>query len=125
VNKIRSHNAKSMSDVLCSVQECRAKPLGDPQRIIVVLMPPGAGLPASYCQALRHHGAMLVPAGPMDPNRVRFIKLLANRTRIVPVLLASAEDWRSWRRRQPIAAAQIRRRTFMTAELKAPSFVNN
>jgi hypothetical protein len=110
-----------MSELLCGVQECRVKPLGDPQRIIVVLTPPGAGLPQTYRQALRLRGALLVPAGLMDPNRVRFIKLLAHRTRFVPVLLADVEEWRRWHRRQPIAAAQIRRRTFMKVELEATS----
>jgi len=114
-----------MSDVLCGVQECRVKPLGDPQRIIVVLTPPGAGLPQSYRQALQVRGALLVPAGPMDRNRVRFIKLLAHRTRFVPVLLAHVDAWRHWHRRQPITAAQIRRRTFMIVQLEAPSPANN
>ena len=125
MNKIRSQNTQSLSEVLCGVQECRAKPLGDPQRIIVVLTPPGAGLPQSYRQALRLRGAMLVPTGPMDRNRVRFIKLLAHRTRFVPVLLASVDEWRRWHRRQPLTAAQIRRRTFMTVELEAPSPAKN
>jgi hypothetical protein len=114
-----------MSEALCAVQECRAKPLGDPQRIIVVLTPPGAGLPQSYRQALRLRGAMLVAAGPMDRNRVRFIKLLAHRTRFVPVLVASVDEWRNWHRRQPLTSAQIRRRTFMTIELESPSLDQN
>jgi hypothetical protein len=115
----------SMSAVLCGVQECRAKPLGDPQRIIVVLAHPGCRLAPSHCRALRHRGALLVPAGPMDRNRVRFIKLLAHRTRVVPVLLARVDEWRRWNRRQPLTSAQIRRRTYLVVELTAPSSVNN
>jgi hypothetical protein len=125
MNKIQSNNSMSMSAGLCAVQECRAKPLGDPQRIIVLLIPPGFGLPARYRQALRHRGAVLVPAGPMDRNRVRFLKLLAHRTRVVPVVLASAEDWRRWNRSRPLAAAQIRRRTVLVVEFSAPSCANN
>jgi hypothetical protein len=90
-----------------------------------LLMPPGAKLPQGFCQALRHCGAMLVPAGDMDRTRVRFLKLLAHRTRLVPVFLAHVEAWRRWHRSQPLTAAQIRRRTFLVAELKAPTFINN
>jgi hypothetical protein len=125
MNKIITTNGNALKAVLAAVQNCQAKPLGDPQRIIVLLAPPGFALPPLYRQALRHRGAVLVPAGTMDRNRVRFLKLLAHRTRVVPVLLAGAEDWRNWNRRQPLAAAQIRRRTVMVTELEAPSIIDN
>jgi hypothetical protein len=125
MNDTNSQNARSLFSLLRAVEECRQKPLGDPQRIIVVLAPPGGGLTQKYRQALRQRGALLVPAGLMDRSRVRFIKLLAHRTRFVPVVLAIAEDWRRWYRRQPIPAAQIRRRIFMMSELVAHSIAEN
>ncbi len=112
MNKVDKENRAAVEAVLSAVQECRAKPLGDPQRIVVLLAPSGFGLPPLFRQALRRSGAILVPAGAMDRNRVRFIKLLAHRTRVVPLLLANFEDWRRWNRRQPLVAAQIRRRIF-------------
>jgi len=125
MNEIITENRKVLAAVLIAVQECRAKPLGDPQRIIVMLAPIGFGLPPLYRQELRHRGAVMVPAGALDINRVRFLKLLANRTRVVPLLLASYEDWRRWNRSRPLTAAQIRRRTHVVVELSAPSIVNN
>ena len=124
MNKTNIEKRTALAAVLSAVEECRAKPLGDPQRIIVLQAPQGFGVPRLYRQALRHRGAILVPAGPMDRNRVRFLKLLAHRTRAVPVLLAGAEDWRRWNRSRPLAAAQIRRRTHLAVELDAPSTEN-
>ena len=125
MNKISTEKRTALAAVLSAVQECRAKPLGDPQRIIVVQTAQGVGMSQLYRQALRHRGAILVPAGAMDRNRVRFIKLLAHRTRFVPVLVASVDEWRNWHRRQPLTSAQIRRRTFMTIELESPSLDQN
>ena len=121
MNKVRSHNAMSMSAVLSAVQECRAKPLGDPQRIIVLLGSAGLALPQTDRKALRHSGAVLVPAERLDQNRLRFIKLLAHRTRLVPLLLASIEVWRAWSRRRTLEAARIRRRTHLVVLLDEPS----
>jgi hypothetical protein len=119
MNKIRLHNTMSLTAVLSAVLECRAKSLGDPQRIIVVLGPPGFELSELFRRAVQHHGALLVPAGPMEPTCVTYLKRLANRTRVVPLLLASAETWRQWTRRRPQEAAQIRRRTHLVVELEA------
>jgi hypothetical protein len=125
MNKIMTTNLTALAAVLSAVEKCRAKPLGDPQRIIVLLAPPDFGLPRLYLQGLRLRGAMLVPAGSMDRNRVRFLKLLAHRTRVVPLVLSTTEEWRRWNRSRPIAAAQIWRRTFMIVELCDPSLENN
>jgi hypothetical protein len=54
-------------------------------------LPSGFGLPLLYCQLLRRRGAVIVPAGQLDRKRLGFLKLLAHRTRVVPLLLASAE----------------------------------
>jgi hypothetical protein len=124
MNKSHSHEIMSLKAVLRAVQECRAKPLGDPQRIVVLLAPAGFGLPLLHGRKLRHHGAVLVPAGQMDKARARFLKLLAHRTRVVPLLLASAEVWRAWNRRRPLESAQIRRRTHLVVELGDPSSEN-
>jgi len=110
----------SLAAVFRAVQECRAKPSGDPQRIIVLLAPSAFGLPLLYRELLRRRGAVLVQAGQLDQARVGFLKFLAHRTRVVPLLLASAGVWRRWRRRRPIEAAQIRRRVHLVAELDAP-----
>jgi len=114
----------SLAAVFRAVQECRAKPPGDPQRIIVVLAPSGFGLPLLYCELLRRRGAVFVPAGQLDQKRLGFLKLLAHRTRLVPLLLASAAAWRRWTRRRTLEAALIRRRTHLVVELDAPSSDN-
>jgi hypothetical protein len=87
MNKTHSQKLISLAAVLRAVQECRAKPLGDPQRIVVLLAPAGFGLPLPYRHTLRYHGAVLVPAGQLDQNRLRFLKTLAHHTRIVPLPL--------------------------------------
>ncbi len=110
----------SLAAVFRAVQECRAKPSGDPQRIIVLLAPSGFGLPLLYRELLRRRGAVLVPAGQLDQARLGFLKFLAHRTRVVPLLMASADAWRRWCQRRTIEAAQIRRRTYLVAELDAP-----
>lgn len=115
----------SMAAVFHAVQECRAKPPGDPQRIIVLLAPSGFGLPLLYCQLLRRRGAVIVQAGQLDRKRLGFLKLLAHRTRVVPLLLASAAAWCRWNRRRILEAAQIRRRTHLVVELDEPSSDNN
>ncbi len=120
-----SPNTGFLADVLEAVQECRAKLLGDPQRIVVVLAPSGYRLSTPYAQTLQHRGAVLVAAGALDKDRVRFVKVLAHRTRVVPVLLATVEDWRRWKQRRPLDAAQIRRRTHLLVELEKPAFANN
>jgi hypothetical protein len=114
----------SLAAVFRAVQECRAKPPGDPQRIIVLLAPSDFGLPQLYCDLLRHRGAVLVQAGSMDKGGLGFLKLLAHRTRLVPLLLASAGVWRRWNQRRTFEAAQIRRRTHLVVELDAPSSDN-
>jgi hypothetical protein len=115
----------SLAAVFRAVQECRAKPAGDPQRIIVLLAPSGFGLPLIYCQLLRRRGAVLVQAGQLDQKRLGFLKLLAHRTRVVPLVLASAAAWRLWTRRRTLEAAQIRRRTHLVVEFDEPTSENN
>jgi hypothetical protein len=114
----------SLAAVFHAVQECRAKPPGDPQRIIVVLAPSDCGLPLLYCELLRRRGAVILQAGSLDRKRLGFLKLLAHRTRVVPLLLASAAAWRRWTRRRTLEAAQIRRRTHLVVELDEPSSDN-
>jgi len=114
----------SLAAVFQAVQECRAKPPGDPQRIIVLLAPSGFGLPRLYCELLRRRGAVILQAGQLDQKRLGFLKLLAHRTRVVPLLLASAAAWRCWTRRRILEAAQIRRRTHLVVEFDAPSSEN-
>lgn len=120
MNKTRSYNVKTLTAVIRAVRECRAKPLGDPQRIIVLLLPAGFGLPVSFCQWLRQNGAVLMPAEVLDNDRLRFLKLMAHRTCAVPFLVATVEGWRGWTKRRTLAAAQIRRRTHLAVELKEP-----
>jgi hypothetical protein len=122
MNKTHSHNSLCLAAVFRAVQECRAKPSGDPQRIIVLLGPPGLGLPLLYRDLLQRRGAVIMLAGSMDKKRVGFLKLLANRTRVVPLLLATAEAWRCWKRRRPLEAALIRRRTHLVVELDDSSY---
>ena len=114
----------SLAAVFRAVQECRAKPPGDPQRIIVLLAPSEFGLPPLYCELLRQRGAVFVQAGSLDKGRLGFLKLLAHRTRLVPLLLASAGVWRRWNQRRTLDAAQIRRRTHLVVEFEAPSSDN-
>jgi len=114
-----------MAAVYRAVQECRAKPLGDPQRIVILLAPSHTGLPRIYCQLLRRRGAVLIHGGQMEQQRIRFLKRLAHRTRAVPLLLAESGTFRRWIRRRSLEAAQIRRRTHFLAELELPSSINN
>jgi hypothetical protein len=124
MNKLQSQNSVSLSALFQAVQECRSKPAGDPQRIIVLLGPSGFGLPLLYSELLRRRGAVLVHASQLDKKCLSFIKLLAHRTRVVPLLLASAASWNRWTRRQALEAAQIRRRTHLVVELDEPSSGN-
>jgi len=119
MNKSHSLNSTSLAAIFSAVEECRAKPSGDPQRIVILLAPSGFGLPWLYGHLLRKRGAVLMQAGALDAKRLGFIKLLAHRTRLVPLLLASASAWRSWTRRRTLEAAQIRRRTHLVVELDA------
>lgn len=114
-----------LAAIVNAVQECRSKPAGDPQRIIVLLAPSGFGIPLPYCQLLRRRGAVLMQAGQLDEKRLGFIKLLAHRTRLVPLLLASASAWQRWTRRRTLEAAQIRRRTHLVVQLDEPLCDNN
>jgi hypothetical protein len=125
MNKTHSHNSLSLAAVFRAVQECRAKPAGDPQRIIVLLAPLDFGLPLLYCELLRQRGAVLVRGGALDKSRLVFLKFLAHRTRVVPLLLTSPEVWRRWNRRRPLEAAQIRRRTYLVVECDAASSANS
>jgi hypothetical protein len=124
MNKIQTQNAMSLAAVFRAVRECRAKLPGDPQRIIVLLAPPEFGLPRHYCDLLQHRGAVLVHGESLDKSRVGFLKLLAHRTRCVPLLLANAGVWRRWSRRRTLEAAQIRRRTHLVVEFQAPAADN-
>src|ERR1700722_3479472 len=121
MNRIQPHNVTSLVAVFRGVRECRAKLPGDPQRIIVLLAPPEFGLPPFYRALLRHRGAVLVQGASLDKSRVGFLKLLAHRTRRVPLLLANAGVWRRWNRRCTREAAQIRRRTYLVVEIQAPT----
>jgi len=114
----------SLVAVFRAVQECRAKPPGDPQRIIVLLAPPDFGLPRLYWDLLRQRGAVLVRAASLDQSRLGFLKLLAHRTRLVPLLLASDRVWGRWNQRRTLEAAQIRRRTHLVIEFHAPTADN-
>lgn len=117
------HHASSA--VILAVQECREKPLGDPQRVIVLLTHDDAQLPLPYRKALQRCGAVLIEGGTMDKALLRPLKLLAHRTRLVPTLLVSADNWRAWNRRRPLEAALIRRRTHLVSDLSHPSSETN
>jgi hypothetical protein len=117
MNKIPLQNPVSIASVFRAVYECRAKPIGDPQRIIVLLAPPGAVLPLPHCDLLRRRGAVLVRVNELDRKCLAFVKHLAHRSQVVPLLIASAATWRRWTRRRCLEAAQIRRRTHLVVEL--------
>ncbi|HEY3862604.1 MAG TPA: hypothetical protein VGO59_12025 [Verrucomicrobiae bacterium] len=121
----QSPSSITLETVLQAVHECRHKPLGDPQRIIVLLAPSGSSLPLPTLQELRKLGAMLVQAGQLDFDRVKFLKMLANRTRVVPLLFVAADFWRGWSMRHPIEAAQIHRRTYLVIDLGESSPAQN
>jgi hypothetical protein len=124
MNNTKSRISNSLSALFGAVRECRAKPPGDPQRIIVLLAPSLGQAPPLRRGPLRRRGALLVEGDELDTARLNFLKFLANRTRIVPLLLASARAWKQWNRRRALEAAQIRRRTHMVLELGAPSSIN-
>ncbi|HEV7927699.1 MAG TPA: hypothetical protein VGR14_20275 [Verrucomicrobiae bacterium] len=124
MNRIQSHNVTSLVAVFRGVRECRAKLPGDPQRIIVLLAPADFSLPPFYGDLLRQRGAVLVQGDSLDKSRVGFLKVLAHRTRCVPLLLTNAGVWRRWNRRRTLEAAQIRRRTHLVVEFQAPASNN-
>jgi hypothetical protein len=116
MNKSRSHYTEPLAAVFRAVSECRAKPAGDPQRIIIVLSP-GDGRRAAPPLAT----VVVVDAALFGPQELETLARLVNRTRAVPVLRVSEEAWRAWARRWPRQSAQIRRRTHLIVRLDQPS----
>jgi len=105
-----------MAAIFRAVRECRAKPAGDPQRIIIVLSPGDGGKAAPPLATVVVADAVL-----FGREELETLTRLVNRTRAVPVLRVSEETWRHWHRRWPRQAAQIRRRTHLIARLGQPS----
>jgi hypothetical protein len=115
MNKSHSHYSESLDAVLRAILECRAKPAGDPQRIIVLLAPGDGG------RTTPPRGPMVVmDAALFGWQELETLTHLVNRTRAVPVLRVSEDAWRGWARRWPRQAAQIRRRTHLIVTLGQP-----
>jgi hypothetical protein len=140
-----ANSPDSFDPVLRAVEECRAKPAGDFQRIVVVLAPPDRAR-SRLCGALAQRcGATLVTAASirqrhlleqvMRPcfyggrpvlaidqaeylgrEELDTLKLLINLTPVVLVLLSTAQAYRAWDQRWPIEARQIRRRAHLVLE---------
>jgi hypothetical protein len=135
----------SFQPVLRAVADCRAKPDGDFQRIVVVLAPAdrararlGGALARRCCAILvtaasirqRHLLEPLVrlcleggrPVLAVDEaeylgrEELEILKVLINLTPAVLVLLSTAPAYRTWSQRWPIEARQLRRRTHLVLE---------
>jgi len=102
----------SLAAVFRAVQECRAKPPGDPQRIIILLAPAPNDPDAPPLASV-----VVANATPFGRQELEAITRLVNLTQAVPVLRVSEEAWRGWSRRWPRQAAQIRRRTHLLVKL--------
>jgi hypothetical protein len=116
MNRARLHKQNSVTAVFRAIRECRAKPAGDPQRIIILLSP-GEGEKAAPPLAT----VLVADAMLFGREELETLTRLVNRTRAVPVLRISEEAWRGWSRRWPRQAAHIRRRTHFIARLDQPS----
>jgi hypothetical protein len=111
MNKKRSHYIEPVDAVLGAVLECRAKPAGDPQRIIILLAPSdGRAAPPMV-------PVVVADATLFGREELETLTRLVNRTLAVPVLRVSEDAWRGWARRWPRQAAQIRRRTHLIVNL--------
>jgi hypothetical protein len=130
--KLESHavDAEAFGALMAAIEECRAKPSYDYQRIILCL----TTRPDLGPKLARRSGAALIgPAPPLSSKRaspaliveraqdcsremLESIVLFVNRTRGVVVLLATARALARWHDGWRIPAAQIRRRTHITIE---------
>lgn len=116
---------------LRAIEECRARPPYDYQRIVICL----TNSPDLGPRLARRSGAVLTgPARPLDSRlgaavvvveragdcgreMLESIVNYVNRTRGVVVLLVTRQSFTRWHDRWRIPAAQIRRRTRLTVEI--------
>jgi hypothetical protein len=126
----RGNDAKALEAVIGGIEECRAKPPYDYQRIIIchtnspslgpeLARRSGAALAGPVCPLdLKCAPAVVIveKAGDCSPEMLESIVIFINRTRGVVVLLAAAETFAGWRVRWRIPADQIRRRTHLTIQ---------
>jgi hypothetical protein len=115
MNKTQSPNSMSMAAIFRAVHECRTKPVGDPQRIIILLAP---ALDERTAPPLTT--VLVSDAATFGRQELENLTHLVNHTRAVPVLRVSEEAWHGWNRRWPRQAAQIRRRTHLVVKLNQP-----
>jgi hypothetical protein len=130
------------------VEECRAKPPDDFQRIVVILAPPDrqrsrlCGALAQRCRATLLTAASIRQRHLLQPlvrlclqggrpilaidqaeylgrEELQTLKLLINLTPAVLLLLSTAPAYRNWNQRWPIEASQIRRRTHLVLERRS------
>jgi hypothetical protein len=124
------NDAEAFEALIGAIEECRAKPSYDYQRIIIC----HANSPDLGRRLARRSGAALAgPGRPLDSNHALAVLVVekagdcslemlesivhfVNRTRGVLVLLAPAESFTKWHDRWRSPAAQIRRRTHITIE---------
>ncbi len=116
MNKLRSQQSLSLAAVFRAVHECRLKPAGDPQRIVVLLAPAPAGPVAPSLASV----VVVADASSFGRQELETLTHLVNHTMAVPVLQVSEEAWRGWSRRWPRQAAQLRRRTHLVVNLTKP-----
>jgi hypothetical protein len=125
-----ARDAEAFEAAMRAIEECRAKPSYDYQRVIIC----HTNNPDLGPKLARRSGAALAgPALPLDSKcalaviliekagdcsleMLESIVFFVNRTRGVVVLTATGQSFVRWRERWPIPAAQIRRRTHITIE---------
>lgn len=140
--KNRSY-AGPLAEAFGAVEECRAKPLNDPIRILIFLEDANnetglAGELVRRFNAIRTRaspvGRKIVPCLPKniqdDPavlvvekachlsrQDLDAFRRLVNRVKVVLVLLATEEIWRKWNERWPMETKPIRRRAHAIVHL--------
>jgi len=123
-------DAGTFEALIGAIEECRAKPSYDYQRIIIC----HTNSPKLGPKLARRSGAALVgharpldsrcatpvlvieKAGDCSLEMLESIVFFVNRTRGVVVLLATGQSFTRWHDRWRIPAAQLRRRTHLTIE---------
>jgi hypothetical protein len=125
--------SQAFEAALAAIEECRAKPPYDYQRVILCLT---SRLDLGAKLATRSGATLIGPAPPLDSKRPPAVVIFANpgacdpailesivkfvnRTRGVVVLTVTEQEVADWHEHWQVTAAQIRRRTHITIDFEA------
>jgi hypothetical protein len=134
--KPRPIGAAAVQAALAAIEECRAKPPYDYQRVILCL----GESPGLVPRLARHPGATLIdpsqslsfsgpPAtvivqgvGERGPSALESIVCFINQTRGVVLILATAQEVARWQDSWPVVAAQLRRHTHIVIDFSLRAY---